>query len=160
MRSFGRPMPPGAPDPQSKGGRAALRPTRRPKSKSRPPSPPRASNGSAARSPVQVLIVDQVNPVFTTPSAWRVREAIEKIPFIVSFASFIDETSALADLILPDHSFLESWVDSVPEAGTSSAVVNVAAPVMKPILDTRAMPDILLDISRRLKMQPALPWQT
>ena len=115
---------------------------------------------AAARSPVQVLVVDQVNPIFTTPSAWRVREAIEKIPFIVSFASFIDETSALADLILPDHSFLESWVDSVPEAGTPSAVINVAAPVMKPIFDTRAMPDILLDISRRLKMQPALPWQT
>ena len=47
--------------------------------------------------------------MFTTPPAWRVREAFGKIPYIVSFSSFLDETTALADLILPDHSFLESW---------------------------------------------------
>ena len=39
-----------------------------------------------------------------------------KVPFIVSFGSFVDETSVLADLILPDHSFLESWVEAVPES--------------------------------------------
>jgi len=42
-----------------------------------------------------------------TPLGWRVKEAFEKVPFIASFGSFIDETSNLADLILPDHSFLE-----------------------------------------------------
>ena len=45
------------------------------------------------------------------------RETLAKIPFIASFGSFIDDTSALADLILPDHSFLESWVDSTPGIG-------------------------------------------
>ena len=55
--------------------------------------------------------------MFGTPKAWGVREKIEKIPFITSFGSFIDETSILADLILPDHSFLESWTDSLPESG-------------------------------------------
>ena len=47
---------------------------------------------AGAASP-QVLIVDGANPVFTTPPAWRVREAFEKIPYIVSFSSFLDETS-------------------------------------------------------------------
>ena len=56
------------------------------------------------------------------------------MPFIVSFGSFIDETSVLADLILPDHSFLESWVDSAPESGSLDAVTSVAGPVMKPLL--------------------------
>ena len=50
---------------------------------------------------------------------WKVREALEKVPFIVSFGSFIDDTSVLADLILPDHSFLESWVDAAPESGVA-----------------------------------------
>ena len=27
---------------------------------------------------------------------------------------FVDDTSAYADLILPDHSFLESWIDAQP----------------------------------------------
>jgi anaerobic selenocysteine-containing dehydrogenase len=109
-----------------------------------------ASINSASRSPVEVLIVESGNPVFATPRAWKVREALEKVPFIVSFGSFIDETTVLADLILPDHSFLESWVESEPESGVATTVLNVAPPVMKPLHQTRAMPDVLLDVATRL----------
>ena len=105
---------------------------------------------SASRSPVQALLVDGVNPVFATPRAWKVREALDKVPFIASFGSFIDETSALADLILPDHSFLESWVDSQPETGSLVAVLNVAPPAMKPLHETRATADVLLALGPRL----------
>jgi anaerobic selenocysteine-containing dehydrogenase len=113
---------------------------------------------SAGQSPVQALLVDGANPVFTAPPAWKIREAFEKIPFIASFGSFIDETSTLADLILPDHSFLESWVDSAPESGSLVAVLNVAPPAMKPLHQTRAMPDVLLDVGRRLRHPLDLPW--
>jgi anaerobic selenocysteine-containing dehydrogenase len=90
---------------------------------------------------------------------WRVKEAFEKVPFIASFGSFIDETSNLADLILPDHSFLESWIDDVPESGTTQSVVSVAPPAMRPLHDTRALPDVLLDLAHRLGGQTsqALP---
>ena len=117
---------------------------------------------TADRSPVQVLLVDGVNPVFATPRAWRVRDALEKVPFIASFGGFLDETSILADLILPDHSFLESWVGSVAESGSRRAVVAIAPPVMRPLHQTRATPDVLLDIGRRLHrpLAPPLPWQT
>jgi len=57
----------------------------------------------------------------------------------------------LADLILPDHSFLESWVHSTPESGAKVAVASVAGPVMQPLHDTRSTPDVILDIARRLK---------
>jgi anaerobic selenocysteine-containing dehydrogenase len=116
----------------------------------------------AARSPVQVLLVDDANPVFGTPAAWRVREAFLKVPFIASFGNFIDETSVLADLILPDHSFLESWVEGQPESGTNVAVATLGAPAMRPLHDTRAMPDVLLEVGRKLAqpLSPALPWQT
>ena len=86
----------------------------------------------------KVLLVDGANPVFGSPKALKVREALEKVPFIVSFGSFIDDTSSLADLILPDHSFLESWVDVTPESGSIEAVTTVAGPAMKPLYQTRA----------------------
>ena len=89
-----------------------------------------------------------VNPVFTAPRAWKVRDAFAKVPFIVSFGSFLDETSVLADLILPDHSFLESWSEAVPESGSATAVVSMAPAVMKPLHETRATPDVLLEIGR------------
>jgi len=116
---------------------------------------------SADRSPIQMLLLDGANPVFATPRAWKVREALMKVPFIVSFGNFLDETSVLADWILPDHSFLESWVEGMPEAGSRSAVGSVAPPVMRPLHETRAMPDVLLEAGRRLKrpLNPALPWQ-
>jgi len=114
---------------------------------------------SASRSPVQLLLLNDVNPVFGSPPAWRVREALSRIPYIVSFGSFLDETSMLADLILPDHSFLESWVDHQPESGTSLSVASVAAPVMRPLHDTRSMPDVLIDASAMLSEPVSLDWK-
>src|SRR5688572_6530200 len=76
-----------------------------------------AGGGAGAR----VLLIDGANPVFMAPRAWKVRDALNTIPFIVSFGSFLDETSVLGDLILPDHSFLESWMDGIPESGTPGA---------------------------------------
>ena len=74
---------------------------------------------AADKPPVQVLLVDRVNPVYATPPGWRVKDALLKVPFVVSFASFVDDTSVLADLILPDHAFLESWTDARPESGAT-----------------------------------------
>lgn len=110
----------------------------------------------------KVLLLYEANPVFALPASLRTREALEKIPFIASFSSFIDETSELADLILPDHSFLESWVDDAPESGTLTAVASVAPPSMLPLYNTRAMPDVLLDVADQLgdEVRRLLPWKS
>ena len=119
-----------------------------------------AADTVSGKSVPQVLLVDGANPVFTTPRAWRVAEALGKVPYIVSFSSFLDETTALADLILPDHSFLESWTEAIPESGSTTAVVSVAPPTMRPLHQTRATPDVLLEIGRTLRRPLDLPWQT
>ena len=71
-----------------------------------------ADRHSSASDAVESADSVRRNPVLRrrTPGACA---SLEKIPFIASFGSFIDETSALADLILPDHSPLESWLDDV-----------------------------------------------
>ena len=90
------------------------------------------------------------------------REALAKVPFIVSFGSFVDDTSVLADLILPDHSFLESWADARPSRARSWPWRRVAGPAMKPLYQTRATPDVLLDVAKKLAapIKPELPWTT
>jgi anaerobic selenocysteine-containing dehydrogenase len=110
----------------------------------------------------KVLLLYDANPVFASPAVARVRAGMEKIPFIASFGSFIDETSVMADLILPDHSPLESWLDHVPESQTSQAVASLAPPVMLPLHNTRQMADVLLDVAHRLggDVAKALPWKT
>jgi len=129
----------------------------------------RGANGSI-RDVVQLinssvpkaLLLYGANPVFATPEAWQVKALLEKVPFIASFGSFVDETSILADLILPDSSPLESWMDGSPEAGTTRMIVNVAPPAMNPIHETRSMPDVLLTIAQQTggDAAKALPWKS
>jgi anaerobic selenocysteine-containing dehydrogenase len=98
----------------------------------------------------KVLLLDDVNPLFATPGASKVADALKRVPFIVGFGPFIDETSALADLLLPDHSFLESWVEASPESGSMKAVPVKFGPVMRPLYDTRSTPDVMLDVAKKL----------
>jgi len=107
----------------------------------------------------QVLLLDGANPVYSAPKGWRVRAALEKVPYIVSFGTFLDETAALSDLILPDHSFLETWAEALPESGSMTAVASVAPAAMMPLHQTRATADVLLDVGRRLGKPLNLPWE-
>lgn len=118
--------------------------------------------GPAAATPLEVLLLDGANPVHGAPASWKVKDKLATIPYIVSFGSFLDDTSAHADLILPDHSFLESWVERVPESGATMGVTSVAGPAVRPLYQTRAMPDVLLELSRRLArpLDPAFTWQS
>ena len=111
-------------------------------------------------SPPQVLLIDGANPVHVAPPSMKLRDALVKVPFIVSLGQFLDETSGLADLILPDHSFLEQWSDAIAESGSLSAAMTVAAPVMMPLYNTRATTDLLLDLGRRLRKPVDLGAQT
>jgi anaerobic selenocysteine-containing dehydrogenase len=111
---------------------------------------------------VGALLIYGANPVFATPAAWKVRQSFEKAPLIASFGSFVDETSILADLILPDHSPLESWIEDTPDTGSLRTVVSLAPPAMLPLHDTRSMPDVLLDLTHQLggDTTKMLPWKT
>jgi molybdopterin-containing oxidoreductase family iron-sulfur binding subunit len=68
---------------------------------------------------------------------------MRKVPFKVSFSSVPDETTAMADLIMPDHHALEQWGDGEPVRGT----ISLQQPTMDPVFDTRATSDVLLSIS-------------
>lgn len=110
----------------------------------------------------KALLLYGANPVYTSPPGAGAREAIEKIRFIASLGSFIDDTSIFADLILPDHSPLESWLDDLPESGAIHSVASLSAPAVRPLHNTRAMPDVLLDVAHQMggEMAAALPWKS
>lgn len=121
-----------------------------------------ASHILAGKGTTKIVFVYNANPVFVTPPGWKVREAIRSVPTVVSFGSFIDETSVLADLILPDHSPLESWLDDMPGGSPEQTIVSLAPPAMHPLHNTRMMPDVLLDIAHQIGggLEKVLPWKT
>jgi molybdopterin-containing oxidoreductase family iron-sulfur binding subunit len=95
---------------------------------------------------VGVLLVHGANPVHSMPPAAGFADALGEVPFVVSFASTPDETSAHAHLILPDHTPLESWGDVASRPGVRSLV----QPTIRPLRDSRALVDTLLDAGRAL----------
>lgn len=109
---------------------------------------------------VSAVLLHDANPAFTLPASTGIREALAQVPFIVSFGSFVDESTALADIVLPDHSYLERFDTRVPAGGTNLAVLSTAQPVVVPLYDTRATPDVLLAIAREMggSVAQALPW--
>lgn len=112
----------------------------------------------AREGKIEVLILNNTNPVFTLPLATRFQEALENIPLIVSLSSFMDESTAMADLILPSHTYLESWGDDFPEPGVGFPVGSVSQPVVSPLYNTKATGDILLAIAKKLELSEAMPW--
>src|SRR3989449_4010268 len=64
---------------------------------------------------VALLLVQGANPVHTLPGTFS--QALGHVGFKVSFSPYWDETTAAADLVLPDLHPLEQWNDSRPRAG-------------------------------------------
>ncbi|MEE8350231.1 MAG: molybdopterin-dependent oxidoreductase [Acidobacteriota bacterium] len=95
---------------------------------------------------IQLLFLHHGDPVFTLPTSSGFTQALDRVPFVVSFSSLPDETTPHADLILPDHHFLESWGDYSPRSG----LVTIQQPAMKPVFDTRATADVLLSTAGKI----------
>src|SRR3989441_3275340 len=90
---------------------------------------------------VALLFVHGTNPAHSVPGAFQ--QALGKVGYKVSFSSYMDETTAACDLILPDHHSLEQWGDSRPRAG----VTALQQPVVQPVFDTRPTGDVILKLS-------------
>ncbi|RMH11179.1 MAG: hypothetical protein D6701_15420, partial [Gemmatimonadetes bacterium] len=93
------------------------------------------------------VLVHGCNPAFTLPPAAGFAEAFQSAGFRVSFASAPDETTAMADLILPDRHFLEAWGDSNPRPG----VYALQQPAMRavPLFDSKQAGDVLLSVAEK-----------
>ncbi len=96
---------------------------------------------------IDLILIHGVNPVFTLPKSMKFKEALEKVDTIVSFSSFMDETTELSDLVLPDNTFLESWGDYSPR----TSVKGLTQPIMAPVFNTKSTGDVLLSISGQVE---------
>jgi anaerobic selenocysteine-containing dehydrogenase/Fe-S-cluster-containing dehydrogenase component len=92
---------------------------------------------------VGLLFVHGANPAYSLPG--RFQQALTKVAYKVSFSSYMDETAAGCDMILPDHHALEQWGDSRPRAG----VTAFQQPVVQPVFDTRPTGDVVLKLAGR-----------
>jgi anaerobic selenocysteine-containing dehydrogenase len=110
--------------------------------------------------PINLLMLHEANPAFTLGEA-PVKAAVEQIPFIASFSSFYNETTQLADLILPAPTFLERWDDAYGVPGVPYPVYGLAKPVLPPLHGNRNPGDVLIALAKNLggSVQEALGFE-
>ncbi|MBU1170636.1 MAG: molybdopterin-dependent oxidoreductase [Proteobacteria bacterium] len=111
-------------------------------------------------SPIEMLFVSNANPAYTLAGTDKVIEALGKIPFIVSFSSYMDETADQADLILPNHIYLERYQDVPVRGGLARPVIGLTRPVVEPQYDTMHSGDVVLKLAKGLGGQvgEGFPW--
>ena len=97
------------------------------------------------------LVLHEANPVYALPDPEGVKAALAAIPFTVSFSTFMDETTAMCDLILPLAMGIERLDDVETPYGLGSAVYCVTTPVVEPQASAAHTANILLHIARQMK---------
>lgn len=106
--------------------------------------------GAGDTPATKIVFLYQSNPVASAAKSEEVRQALSRVPLVVSFSPFLDESARYANLVLPDHTYLERWQDALAPAAVAFPVWGIVQPVIKPIHDTRATGDVILDIAARL----------
>lgn len=99
---------------------------------------------------VQAIILDRVNPAFASPSPQRWRGALERCPFVVALAQFLDESAACADVVLPVSSGIESWSAVTARSQNGTEVLSISAPAIDRLYESRPASDVLLDLAHRI----------
>lgn len=105
------------------------------------------------------LLLYHANPLYDYPTAgWD--EALTRIPLIVSFSPYLDETSAHADLLLPDCTFLEKWFYEPLAPSIGVPAVALGRPAIPLLHDTCNTGDVLIALAQAMggDIGDAFPW--
>ena len=97
-----------------------------------------------------VLVIHEANPVYALPNPEGVKAALQALPYKVSFSTFLDETAALCDLVLPIGMGLERTDDMETPYGCGKTIYCVSTSVTEPQENTRTTANAMLYISRQM----------
>ena len=117
---------------------------------------------ASATSPVEALLVYNANPCYTLKNAKAVTEAVKKIPFVISFSSYMDETTQLANVVFPSHMFLERREDLSLLGPVPLDITALSQPMIHPLFDTRHPGDSVMSLAAAMEgsVAASFPWET
>jgi menaquinone reductase, molybdopterin-binding-like subunit len=110
---------------------------------------------------VELLLLNNSNPCYTQPNSDSVKKAIDRIPFVVNFSPYWDETAVISDLLLPNHSYLERYQDVPVTSGLMEPMVGLSRPVSPKIFNTMDTGDLIIATAQSLggEIGEAFPWK-
>jgi anaerobic selenocysteine-containing dehydrogenase len=109
---------------------------------------------AAGAGKYDVVFFQGTNPVYSAPAHVGMADKLAKVPFKVALSMFQDETTMMADLVLPLVSPYEDWGTTVAPYQPIEADISVTQPLMKKLYpDTMGMGDILLSMLKFHKVE-------
>ena len=91
----------------------------------------------------------QNNAVWTAPNGQQWEEAAKEW-FVIDTSPFPSETAMMADLILPDHTYLERYQDAPTYPFEGWPLTQLRTPAIAPLFDTKYFGDTLIEIGKRM----------
>jgi anaerobic selenocysteine-containing dehydrogenase len=110
--------------------------------------------------PAKMLWVYEANPAHGLADVKPFLQALDKIETVVSFSSFMDETTQLADLVLPGPTYLERLEDVPTPPGLQYQVFGLSKPVLSPKFEARHPGDLLIQLAKSVggSVAASFPW--
>lgn len=111
--------------------------------------------------PINAAFLFATNPLASHPAKDAFRRALATVPLVVSFSPFMDESTAAADVLLPDPLFLERWQDDPITHLPGLSCWSLARPAVAPGHATRNTADVVLALARGLggSVAAGFPWE-
>ena len=104
---------------------------------------------------IDALIMSGADLFYALPASLDIRTASYDVPLIASFSDVIDDSAAMADIVLPRHTAFEDWGTDSPEFGPGYQMVGFQQPVVRPFfenrgaeLGSRGLGDVLMALAR------------
>ena len=112
---------------------------------------------------LNTLLVRGADPFYGLPASLGILDASYDVPLIASFSDIMDDTTLMADLVLPQHTAFEDWGSDAPDFGPGYELVGFQQPVVRPFfenrgpeLGTRGFADVLLTMAQGLNLDLGL----
>ncbi len=107
-----------------------------------------------------VLLFHTESPDEARVGTERFRQALRKLPLVVSFSPWVDEVTAFADWVLPDCTYLERGGDTPAFSPEGLPVLCASRPAVAPLHDVRDTARVLLALAKGLgdPVAAALPY--
>ncbi len=90
------------------------------------------------------------NPIWTAPNGQQWEQALAEL-FVIETSPFPSETAMFADLVLPDHTYLERLQDAPTYPFQGWPMAQLRVPAIKPLYDTKYFGDTLIEIGKRIQ---------
>lgn len=99
---------------------------------------------------LDTLMFYLTNPIYSTPDCRRWEQALQDV-FVIETSPFPSETSAFADLLVPDNTYLERLQDCPTYPWQGFPMTSLRQPAVKPLYDTKTFGDTLIEVGKRMK---------